>query len=266
MIPVLIDTRDVAAEFNLTREDVNAMVSSTIKSLTATFARNWDSVAKQSLGSTRQIYRSSIVVGEQGPFTGYVMLVNQLPNMIESGAAPFDMKVGFSQSSKRKSSKGGGWYLTVPFRMATPGSLGESEAFSSVMPQTVYAAVKSKQTQQTALGGTTQQGRGLSASEIPSDYQIPKSRAMIQAQDKVFEEYKHKHSIYEGLRKGSKTYQSATQGQYVTFRRVSSNSDANSWINKGLQARNLAERALAMTNIPVEVDRSVDKFLQSLGF
>ena len=266
MIPVFIDTRDVSAEFNLSREDVNAMISSTIKGITATFARNWDNVAKQALKSTRQIYRSSIVVGEEGPFTGYVMLVNSLPNMIESGASPFDMKIGFSQSSKRKSSKGGGWYLTIPFRMASPGSLGESEAFSSVMPQSVYNAVKSNQSQQTAMGGTVQQGRGLSPSQIPAEFQIPKSRAMIQTQDRVFEEYKHKHSIYEGLRKGSKTYENATQGQYGTFRRVSSRSDANSWIHKGLAAQNLAERAMAMTNVPYEVDRTVDNFLKSLGF
>jgi len=265
MIPVYIDTRDLSAEFALSKQDVDAMIEYTIKEITAKFAANWDSVAKRSLGSTRALYRSSIVVGEQGRFTGYAMLVNQLPNMIESGAAPFDMKGGFSQSTKRKNKKGGGWYLTIPLRAATPGSLGESEAFSSVMPASVYAVVKDQRPQLSTLGAT-RPGRGLSVDQIPSQYQIPRTREMIVAKSQTFEAYQHKHSVYEGLQKASKTYQSATQGQYVSFRRVSDASDDNSWIHRGLKARNLADQAMDQTDIPFEVDKAVDNHLASLGF
>lgn len=266
MIPILIDTSDVAAEFALTKPEVDAMISYTVKGITAAYARAWDNQAKRALHSTRWLYRSSIVVGEQGPFTGYVMLVNKLPNMIEQGASPFDIKAGFAKSEKAKQKKGGGWYLTVPFRFATPGALGESEVFSNVMPQEVYAAVRNNTTRQTSLGGARRSGQPLSVSQIPTDFQIPRTRAMIETKHRVFEEYKHKHSIYEGIQKASKKYQNATQGQYVSFRRVSDNSDKNSWIHRGFEAHNLAEKALGAMNIPFEVDRLVDNFLSKLGF
>ena len=266
MQPIFIDTRDLAAEFALSKEQVNSMISYTIKGLTASFARTWDAEAKNSLGSTRQQYRSSIVVGEEGPFTGYVMLVNTLPNMIESGASAFDMKVGFSKSSKKKFNASGGWYLTVPMRHATPGSLGESSAFSGTMPSAVYGAAKTATATKTTSSGGSVRGRGLTQSQIPSQYAIPKSRAMIEEKNQVFEEYKHKHSIYEGMQKSSKKYENATQSQYVTFRRVSSNSDPNSWIHKGFQAKLLAEKAMNVMDVPSEVGMFVDKYLARLGF
>lgn len=266
MIPVLIDTSAVSAEFNLSSQDAKNMVSFVVKELTARYAKNWDNEAKRALRSTRQIYRSSLVVGEQGPFTGYVMLVNKLPNMIESGASPFDMKSGFSKSSKARSSRSGGWYLTVPFRFATPGALGENEAFSNIMPQSVYSVAKTLSPRQSTMGGAVKQGQSLKANQIPSPYNIPRTRAMIVTKSKTFEEYKHKHSIYEGMQRSQKTYERATQGQYVTFRRVSDNSDPNSWIHKGIEARRLSDQALTRTNIPHEVDMAVDNYLARLGF
>lgn len=266
MIPVFIDTREVAAEFALSKREIEGMMSYTIKGVTAEFARQWDNTAKRGLHSLRQLYRGSIVVGEEGPFTGYVMLVNKLPNMIESGASAFDIKQGFMQSPKKKISKSGGWYLTVPFRHASAGALGESEAFSGVMPGSVYAAVKKQESRLTTMGGAVRQGKGLPASQIPAEFAIPRTRAMIVEKNKTFEEYKHKHSIYEGIQRAQKTYQSATQGQYVSFRRASNNSDPNSWIHKGFQARNFAERAMSATNIPTVVDRLVDTYLATLGF
>lgn len=265
MIPVLIDTSTVAAEFSLSSQDAKDMVSFVVKELTARFAKSWDDEAKRALKSTRQLYRSSLVVGEQGPFTGYVMLVNKLSNMIESGASPFDIKVGFARSSKAKRTAGGGWYLTVPFRHATPGALGENEVFSNIMPTSVYAVAKKLEPTVSTLGGV-KRGGSLQVNQIPSPHNIPRTRAMIVTKSKTFEEYKHKHSIYEGMQRSQKTYEKATQGSYVTFRRVSSNSDKNSWIHKGIEARRLSDKALANTNIPHEVDMAVDNFLTRLGF
>ena len=81
MIPVFIDTREVSDEFGFSEGQSKGLIEFVVKGITARFAKNWDNTAKFALGSTRQIYRSSIVVGEEGPFTGYVMLENPLPNI-----------------------------------------------------------------------------------------------------------------------------------------------------------------------------------------
>ena len=49
----------------------------------------------------------------------------------------------------------------------------------------------------------------------------------------------HKTDLYSGMVRQEKTYESATQNQYTTFRRVSTNSDTRAWIHPGIEARHL---------------------------
>lgn len=266
MKPISINLGDVASEFGMTKKQTRDMTSYVVKGLTARYAKNLENVAKRTLGKTRQQYIKSIVVGEQGPLSGYVMIVGSLPNMIESGVEPFDMKTGFLGSSKAMSSKEGGKYLTIPFRQATPGSLGESSAFTNVMPEGVYQAAKQNDPSRSSPTGNRISGSGLKPSQIPQQYRIPKTRAMIVAKNKTFEAYKHKTSIYQGMVKNTQTYQSASSSSYVTFRRVSQASDPNSWIYPGLEAKNLTNIALQRTNVPHEVDVLADTYLSKLGF
>jgi len=62
MIDLTIDTLDLSSEFNLNQDDIDSLMESTVKRVTQAFARHWDTVAKQSLGSTRDIYRNAIQV------------------------------------------------------------------------------------------------------------------------------------------------------------------------------------------------------------
>lgn len=266
MKPVSINMGSVAEEFQLTRQETTAMTAYVIKGLTARYAKTLENVAKQSLGKTRNQFIRSIVVGEQGPLTGYVMITGSLANMIESGSEPFDMKKGFLGSRKAVTGLNGGKYLTVPFRQATPGALGESAAFANIMPEGVYSAIKTKDAAMSSPSGSRRGGSGLKPSEIPKQYRIPRTRAMIVTKNKTFEEYKHKHSIYEGMVKNKQTYESASSSTYVTFRRVSKNSDPNSWIYPGMEGKNLTATALNRTNIPHEVDVLADSYLAKLGF
>src|SRR5690554_665115 len=102
MIPITIDTRDLAQEFSLSREQVDDLLSFTVKGITSRFASLWEQEAKKGLKSTRKTYIRSLYVGEEGRFKGVVILRGKLPNMVEQGASPFDMKEGFSKSAKRK--------------------------------------------------------------------------------------------------------------------------------------------------------------------
>lgn len=255
MIPIFIDIGDVGAEFGLTPQEARDMIDSVIKGVTSRFYENWATQARNNLGSTRSQYLRSLIVLDEGKMKGSVMLSGLLPYMIEEGANAFDMKEGFAKSSKIKTNKNGGWYLTIPFRLATPGAGGFSEVFSGSVPQTVFKVIKSKSIQSS---GRT---KGLSAGEIPQEHKAPRIRPTINMSgNKKFDEYKSKTSIYQGV-----TRQAST-GQVTSFRRVGSNSDPNSWIHKGITARKFAEKALKETDINQEVDRGVDNFLSSLGF
>jgi len=267
--PVEINLGALAEEFQLTSQQFRDLNEYVVHEVTAEVARNWDNVARQGLNSTRDLYRRSLVVGDEGPFVGYVMLTGQLPNMIEGGASAWDMKIGFSQSNKVKYNKKGEWYLTIPFRWATPSALGENSAFSGVLPVSVYKAIRKTSTAaRTSIQGISSRGTGLQFNEIPAQHRAPKSRAAFSdlKTKTTFAKYRHKTSLYQGIVRSQKTYEKATQGQYTSFRRVSKNSSPLSWIHRGLMAKNFAQQGLNDTNIEYIVDKSVDDYLAAQGF
>lgn len=250
-----IDTMDLSREFDLTREDVDDLKSNVVKTVTKVVHTAWREQAKKSLGSTRNQYMNSIIAGELGPFTNTLTLVGTLPNMIESGKDPFDMKKGFEASDKKiiTRDKDGnlGWYLTIPFTWAQTGSLGESQSFTGVMPKDIQNALKSKQK-------THGQEASLTLSDIPSEFKIPKARPPIKLLDSVMvPEYQHKSSIYEGMSQKKKG------GSIMSFRRVSSNSDDASWWHSGIKAHNLAEKAVVDAKIPEVVKDIIDNYLEN---
>lgn len=53
--------------------------------------------------------------------------------------------------------------------------------------------------------------------------------------------YQHKSSIYEGMVKVTQFYEQESQQHYLTFRRVSDNSDDNSWWHNGLKRNPISE-------------------------
>lgn len=265
MVPIKIDFGDITSEFSLDKGNVDEMMSFVIKELTGLFAREWQTQASKELTSSRKDFINSIIVGEEGRFRGFVMLVGQVPNMIEDGAEPFDMKIGFLKSDKKKMGSSGP-YLTIPRRFATPGALGESSVFSEVLPEEIYAIVKDRKSGTSTLGGAISRGAGLKLPDIPEQFRVPEVRQKIVTKSRIWEAYQNKASKYEGLQRVQKTYESATQGQYISFRRVSNNSDPDAWIHPGIAAHKFAEKALDSLNIPAIVDQKVDHFLSELGF
>lgn len=246
IVPLSIDFGDNVQKYMLSTDEVNAAMDAAVKQVTVAFAEAWKATAKQGLKSTRQEYVNSIIVIPSGMLVGKVKLVGFLPNGIESGMSAFDQKTGFLRSSKVKRGKNGDPYLTIPFRFAAPDSLGEASSFSGVLPKAVHLAAKK-------LPVNVQ----LSSSAVPNPYNIPKTRAAIEAENVVFKAYTHRGSIYAGISKNSTPNHSG----YKSFRRVSLNSDPDSWIHSGLAARNFAEKALATVNIPEEIGASFDNFL-----
>ena len=253
--PIIIDTMGLSQEFDLTQEDVDNMKRAVVQTVTTAIHSAWMDEAKHQLGSTRDQYINSIIVVDKGPFENLLTLVGTLPNMIEQGQDPYDMKEGFARSNKKKITKDKdgkiGWYLTIPFTWASPGALGESSQFTGVLPKDISSLLKKKQK-------THGQQASLSLKDMPSEFQIPKTRPSMLLDNKLVPEYKNKNSIYEGLSQKSKG------GKVMSFRRVSSNSDDNSWMHRGLKAANLAEKAVENTDIGEIVGDVIDMYLDNI--
>lgn len=263
VIDVNID--DLIDELSLPDNVADLIVANTVDAVTLEIYRQWRLEATNGLTSTRNDYLNGLQIINNNLFSKTIKLNGIFNNMLETGFSPFDMKEGYKKSSKVKYSthvdKQGNitmkWYLTIPFRHGIPTTIGDNAAFSGIMPDEIYDVVKSRMS-----------GDGLRKSEIPSPYDIPQSRAAINIPSKNISipEYKHKHSIYEGLQKTTAAYGKVTQNTYMSFRRVSENSDPDSWIHKGVSAYNFLQKAISATDVGTVSENAVDKTLFNLGY
>lgn len=258
MIPIKIDISQFINQFQVSKEEAQGLATSILNRLTISLKQGWIDQAN-SLKSSRNEYQRSIYIKRVDYKTAIVGLTGWLPNAVENGMSPFDEKEGFSHSSKRKISirtvdgiRQRGWYLTIPFRQATPESIGESEAFTGNMPREIYDIAKN-----------LKQGESISYGMLPEQQRILGIRHKVTSSSgQVYEDYTHKSPLFEGMIKGQKQY----HGSYVTFRRVSDKSDNNAFIHTGIESHSLCEKAVANWDVESIVLRERDKFLQSLGF
>ena len=264
--PIVIDLSGLRQQFKLSADNVNKLTDICVQSVTTAIYANWQALARQKLHSTLPEYLQNLHVVDKGRFAKQIILTGILPTMIESGASPFDMKEGFKKSKYVRYSvhvynakgkmvyPGGDWYLTIPFRYGTPGIVGQA-GFANEMPQEIYDIMRKRQS-----------GRPLTAQEIPSPYDVPRSRAAIEEtpNNPRYDEYVHKSSIYEGLTKITGQYGKTTQNMYGTFRRAGANSDPLSWIHRGIKAYQLADEAVNMTDVETIVENEVTTYLEGV--
>jgi len=266
MNPITIDLSGLQSQFGLATDKIDTLTETCINAVTASIYANWEAIAKQRLNSTLSEYTQNLIKVDKGRFTKQIVLTGTLPNMIEQGASPFDIKEGFKRSRKVKYtipvynkkgqqvSKGGDWYLTIPFRIGSPGTLGQA-GFTGEMPQEVYDIMRKRAS-----------GQGLKAQEIPSPYEVPKSRDAIANEmgGILYDTYQHKNSIYEGVTKRKAQYSKKSQNTYGTFRRAGANSDPLSWIHRGIKAYHLVEEAIEKTDVETIVENEVTTYLETI--
>lgn len=249
--PVKIDLSGLGQWFDVSNDEVHDFAQDLVKRLAMRFVYDLRTQANNKLGKTRQEYIESINVNEIAYNTVMVELIGFLPNAVEQGLNPFDMKNGFSASEKVKHTKSGGWYITIPYTHSWGGAIGESSTFSGdPMPMGVWEQAKT-------LGG----GESLANSMIPDAFRAVGSRKPVSVGSKMFDEYLHKSNKFEGMRRSNKESHSS----YVTFRRVSNNSDPGSWIHTGIIARDLFTHAFDKEAILHEVDMARDEFFNNLN-
>lgn len=263
MKPITIDLSGLEQQFGLAADQIDQLTETCINAVTAAVYANWEALAKQELHSTLPEYLQNLHKVDKGRFAKQIVLTGVLPTMIEQGASPFDMKEGFKRSQKvqytvpvynKKGNQvyaGGDWYLTIPFRIGTPGTLGQA-GFTGQMPQEIYDIMRKRASRSP-----------LTSREIPTPYDVPRSRQAIMDKQgqMLYDTYQHKNSIYEGLTKRTAPYARTTQNTYGTFRRAGKNSDPLSWINKGIKAYHLADKAVERTDVETIVENEVIQYL-----
>lgn len=247
----------IATVQGLSQLQIEDMFKDVLSGVSEAVYFNWREEAHQSLHSSRSSYLRGLQQPEISENSAIIELIGVLPNMIESGASAFDIKKGMAKSDKIHFKKDGGWYISIPFRWSTAGSLGENEVFSFKMPSSVYEVAKS-----------LNKNESLNKEDLPKNLRGLKTRPEIKsAEGKViYGAYKHKTNVYQGMVKQTSQYEKVKQSQYVTFRTISNLSDPMSWIHPGFQPKNLAEKALNNFNINAQVNNIVNNFLASAGF
>ena len=256
MVPIHLDISEVVDEFNLSEGQAEALGSEIIDRVVAEYSRKWEGLVNDNLKQLRKLYKSAMYINRDSSTTvefGLAPGEDGLALAIEEGKPPFDIKEGFKNSPKRKTTLGGGWYLTIPFRYATPTAVAESMSFQGKLPPEIYNIVRSNN------------GSRVKRSQLPEQFaQLGRRKALVTDKG-VIPEYVHKSPKFEGLvRMDISSTKNENRGGYFTFRRVSNSSDVLSWIHPGFEARLFMDKALEACQIETVADMAIDNFLEQL--
>lgn len=185
----------------------------------------------------------------------------KIARLCEDFVPAYDMKPGIlaGPNSRRVIKSGpnaGKIYKNVPMRHGW----GDSTTHFKGMPQIIHKRIgpeSGKKAHTTAVMNeltvdkkgkilerlrdvTVKRGDRLESKDLPKRYSKPRLQRFLEVNQKTggftLRRYKHKAPIYEGLVRMEKIYQSPqSQSQYMTWRRVSPESDPYSWWHPGFQ-------------------------------
>jgi len=257
MMPLNIDLSEVVEEFALTATQSMELSDVIIDRIVAEYTSKWENLVDNGLKGLRSTYKNAMYVDKKSSsevIFGLREGENGLAMALEEGKAAWDEKPFFEASPrKHRKAMGDGWYLTVPFRHATPEAVAESGIFQSVLPKEIYDIAKNNG------------GRRVSMAQLPEQYRQLGSRKEIVTASGVIPEYTHKAPKYLGLvRVNVSSTNKEDRGGYMTFRRVSDRSDPNSWIHPGFDAHRFMDKALDQADIYTVADMAIDNFLAQL--
>jgi len=249
MVTWTVDLRDVQREFGILSRTMGKIAQEIVEQGIKESHGELHRLANANLRKTRQVYTRNINDPQIGQLRGTIVLTGVLPNMLEQGASAFDIKEGFKKSAKKKLKGDGGWYITIGFRHAQAGSIGDSPIFSTVLPEKVHQYFRREKPWEKAGDKlsfkegekrkiTMQHLMAAGYGSVGIRKKITKRGENLSTEQK--EEYTHKAPIYLGLKRH---YKYSKAGHLMTFRRVSDNSDVNAWIHPGLVARKFMPQA-----------------------
>lgn len=241
--PIIVDISDVVEANMLTQDEANSLRGFVLDRIADEYMMKWNKLVDNGLHGTRSEYKRAMFVeypDENSVVIGLTPRESQLAMMIEDGAPSFDEKEGFKKSEKAKNKGTDKWYLTIPFRWATSEAVAESAIFSNQMPKPIEQLVKVST-------------KPITEKDIPAEYRGLGSNPTSG--------YVHKYNVFHGLKRiDASSTTKEKRGQYMSFRRVSENSDPGAFIHPGFQAKKFMEQALNEMNLERIVDISMKHF------
>lgn len=196
-----------------------------------------------------------VVAAPGGGVEARVVLSGTLPNMVERGVPAFDMRPGLLASPKARTTSKGHRVLAVPFRHMGPGASGRNAApmgsgYSEERGEKSLSQPGPKSAREADALGRETWGRAkrLSATRSRPGGGTDYGERLEDREGPM--RGRHAGGLYGGMIREEKTYQGATQSQYITFRMVSSNpatfrSDEGgmNWSHPGIVPRQLFTKA-----------------------
>jgi hypothetical protein len=241
-----------------------AVLRSVVQDVAAGARHKWIQLASKDKSHLKKAYIDGIQEVKYTQNTAVISLVGEMAHMLEDGAPQVDMRkfllgpnvpvAPMGERGKHRNAKGG-YYRAIPFRHSTPGTgdvVGQAmgsayaghDAVRSAgnLGREVYkAALQLKATTSNPYGKTTW-GDRLNTENLRTYGTVtgPQQRMVPLLKPH------HKTDIYQGMVRQTTVYAKAQQGQYTTFRTISTTGgDPSSWIRKPIEARHYAEQVAA---------------------
>jgi len=236
------------------------MIRAVVRDIADGARKKWLDLAAKDKSVFKKAYIDGIQEVKFTKNLAIISLVGEVPHMLEDGAPSVDMRkfllgpgvpvVPLGERGKHKNSSGG-YYRAIPFRHSTPGTgqvvgqaMGSAYAGHDAVRSArnlgdlIYkAAKKLSATTSNPYGKSTWGGR-LDTNKLRTYGTVIGPGPMI-----PLLKPHHKTDIYQGMIRQEKVYEKAKQGQYTTFRTISTTGgDPDSWIRKPIEARHYASQ------------------------
>jgi hypothetical protein len=228
----------------------------------------WIQLAQERLTSSTQTYIKGIQAIQEEPGLRIIRLVGWLPNAIEDGLDPFDLRETILNNENAKARRpiwseagrsGGrvqiGWYANIPFRHGTPETTGKRVGTPMGLAYGPRGAESGAVGNLISREGAEAFGEAIykMAKRLKAGQRLKEKNIAKRYKDAGGEgapllrtsPWKHKSSIYAGMIRVRKPYinektgKETTQSQYFTFRRISTQKKEG-WLHPGIHARKLS--------------------------
>jgi hypothetical protein len=197
----------------------------------------------ESLKSPSRGYAMSIKVQQNGPFDYEVYSEAKIARQIEEGTRELDMKTAHPYGPRSRVSKKGVPYLIIPFRWGTPGTVG----FRNIMPEAVYSIMRYKKLfDRSTVRNTTHTEKNFSGEDVERREYNWGDRSK-----NSFAEYLTGQSVDDPNTEGMVAMDTGSSKKqytgYFTFRVISADSPASSWIRPAMRARPVTQAVARVT-------------------
>ncbi len=194
-------------------------------------------------------YAKSIRVLQLGPFQYEIYSEAKIAELIETGTEELDMKTTHPYGPKSRVSKDGVPYLIIPFRW---GTSQKSVGFKNIIPEPIYKIMKNKELfKRSTVRETTHNEKNFKGNDVARrEYNWGDRMSKKEAQA-IADDGQNYDNIDGMVAMDTGTDKKQYSG-YFTFRIISANSPARSWIKPAMAARPVTKAVVEHTEKEIE--------------